>query len=45
MMEISFGASDNYPKGSRDGVEVRVLASHQCDSSSIPGVDAICGLS
>ena len=32
-------------QGARDGVVVRVLASHQCDPGSNPGVDAICGLS
>jgi len=32
------------PKGARDGVVVRVLASHQCGPGSNPGVDAICGL-
>ena len=32
-------------QGSRDGVVVRALASHQCGLGLIPGVDAICGLS
>ena len=33
-------------QGGRDGaVTVRALASHQCNPGSIPGVDAICGLS
>ena len=31
--------------GSKDGVVVRALASHQCGLGSNPGVDAICGLS
>ena len=31
--------------GSRDGAAVRALASHQCGPGSIPGADAICGLS
>ena len=34
-----------YFLGSRDGAVVRALASHQCGSESIPGLDAICGLS
>ena len=29
----------------RDGAVMRVLASQQCGPGSIPGVDAICGLS
>ena len=33
------------PCGSRDDAVVRALASHQCDPGSIPGLDAICGLS
>ena len=33
------------PQGSRDGAVVRALVSHQCGLSSIPGVDAVCGLS
>ena len=32
-------------KGSRDGVVVRALASHQCGPGSIPGPDAVSGLS
>ena len=32
-------------RGARDGAVVRALASHQCGPGSIPGVDAICGLS
>ena len=33
-------------QGDRDGaVTVRALASHQCGPGSIPGVDAMCGLS
>ena len=32
-------------QGSRDGVVVRALASHQCGPSSIPGLGVICGLS
>ena len=32
-------------QGSRDGVVVRALASHQCGPGSIPGPDAISGLS
>ena len=31
--------------GSRDGVVVRALASHQCGPGLIPGLGAICGLS
>ena len=31
--------------GASDGAVVAALASHQCDASSNPGVDAICGLS
>ena len=31
--------------GSRGGVVVRALASHQCDTGSIPGPGVICGLS
>ena len=31
--------------GSKGGVVVRALASHQCDPGLNPGVDAICGLS
>ena len=31
--------------GSRDGVVVRALASHQCGPGSIPGLGVICGLS
>ena len=31
--------------GSKGGVVVRALASHQCGPGSNPGVDAICGLS
>ena len=31
--------------GSRDGVVVRALASHQCGLGSIPGLGIICGLS
>ena len=31
--------------GSKGGAVVIVLASHQCDPGSNPGVDAICGLS
>ena len=31
--------------GIKGGAVVRVLASHQCDLSSNPGLDAICGLS
>ena len=31
--------------GARNGAVVRALASHQCGSSSNPGVDFICGLS
>ena len=31
--------------GESDGAVVTALASHQCDASSNPGVDAICGLS
>ena len=33
------------PLGSKGGVVVRALASHQCGPGSNPGVDAICGLS
>ena len=32
-------------KGSRDGVVVRALASHQCSPGSIFGPGVICGLS
>ena len=32
-------------QGSRYGAVVRALVSHQCGLSSIPGVDAVCGLS
>jgi len=32
-------------QGSRDGVVVRALASHQCGPGSIPGRGVICGLS
>ena len=32
-------------RGSRDGVVVRALASHQCGPGSIPGLGVICGLS
>ena len=32
-------------EGSRDGAEVRALASYQCYPGSIPGPDVICGLS
>ena len=35
----------HYEQGSRDGAVVRALASHQCGPGSIPGVNAICGLS
>jgi len=31
--------------GSKGGAVVRALASHKCGPGSIPGVDAICGLS
>ena len=31
--------------GSKGGVVVRALTSHQCDPGSTPGIDAICGLS
>ena len=31
--------------GSRDGPEVRTIASHQCVPGSIPGPGVICGLS
>ena len=31
--------------GSRDGVVVRALASHQCSPGSIPGLGVLCGLS
>ena len=31
--------------GSKGGAVVKALASHQCDRSSNPGVDTICGLS
>ena len=31
--------------GSKGGLVVRALASHQCGPGSNPGVDAICGLS
>ena len=36
--EVSF-------EGSKGGVVVRALISHQCGPGSNPGVDAICGLS
>ena len=32
-------------RGSKGGAVVRVLASHQCDLGSNPGVEATCGLS
>ena len=32
-------------RGSRDGTEVRALASHQCGPGSSPGFDVRCGLS
>ena len=35
----------NLLKGSKGGAVVRVLASHQCDLGSNPGVEATCGLS
>ena len=35
----------NIYRGSRDGVAVRALTSHQCGPGSIPGLGVICGLS
>ena len=31
--------------GSKGGIVVTALTSHQCDPGSTPGIDAICGLS
>ncbi len=42
-MMVSGLLSDNW--GSRDGVVVRALASHQCGLGSIHGPGVICGLS
>ena len=43
--EESFLLSPPLRGGSKGGVLVRALASHQCGPGSTPGVDAICGLS
>ena len=43
MCDNNKSAGDGY--GSRDGAVVRALASHKCVPGSIPGLDAICGLS